>query len=375
MDMKKKLGFGLMRLPSLDPKDPGKIDLELSKKLVDLFIERGYTYFDTAWMYCDFQSESATKEILVDRYPRDSFTLTTKLHSGFIQTPEDRDKIFNEQRRKTGVTYFDYYWIHDINVHSIEVYNRLDCFEWLKEKKAAGLVKHIGFSFHDSPELLDQVLTEHPEFEYVQLQINYLDWESKAIRSRECYEVAEKHGMPVIVMEPVKGGTLANVPDEVTQLFQEYDPDASVPSWAIRFAASQKNVVMVLSGMNSVEQVMDNTTFMNDFKPVNEEELIRIRKAVEIINSSIAIPCTGCEYCMSGCPQEIRIPKIFSLYNADKQEVSTKGWTPQGEYYDNLIKNTGKASDCIECRQCEEVCPQHLKITEYLKDVVKYFGK
>ena len=369
------LGFGLMRLPSLDPSDASKIDLELSKKLVDMFIGKGFTYFDTAWMYCNFGSEEAVKDILTSRYPRDKFTLTTKLHSGFINTLEDRDKIFNEQRRKTGVEYFYYYWIHDINVHSIEVYDRLDCFEWLKEKKASGLVKHIGFSFHDGPELLDKVLTEHPEFEYVQLQINYLDWESSAIQSRKCYEVAEKHNMPVIVMEPVKGGTLANVPDEVTKLFRAYDPEASVSSWAIRFAASRKNVVKVLSGLNTVEQMADNTSYMADFKPLTEEENNILKQAVEIINGNITVPCTGCEYCVSGCPQEIRIPKIFSLYNADKQEVESKGWTPQGEYYDNLIKTTGKASDCVECRQCEEVCPQHLPITEYLKDVVKYWGK
>ena len=371
----KRLGFGLMRLPSLDPSDPGKIDIELSKKLVDIFMEKGFTYFDTAWMYCGFQSESAAKEILVDRYPRDSFTLTTKLHAGFLKTKEDRDRIFNEQRRKTGVEYFDYYWLHDINILSIEVYERLDCFEWLKEKKASGLVKHIGFSFHDSPELLDKVLTEHPEFEYVQLQINYLDWENPAIQSRKCYEVAEKHDMPVIVMEPVKGGTLAKVPEETERLFKQCRPDASVPSWGIRFAASRKNVVMVLSGMNTVEQVLDNTSVMSDFQPISEAENDLIRKAVRIINSSIAIPCTGCEYCMAGCPQDIKIPKIFSLYNADKQEVETKGWTPQGEYYDNLIKNTGKASDCVECRQCEGVCPQHLPIVDYLKDVAEYFGK
>ena len=370
-----KLGFGLMRLPSLDPADPGKIDLELSKKLVDLFIERGFTYFDTAWMYCAFKSEEATKEILVDRYPRDRFTLTTKLHAGFLNTREDRDRIFEEQRRKTGVEFFDYYWIHDINAHSIEVYDRLDCFEWLKEKKASGLVKHIGFSFHDGPELLDKVLTEHPEFEYVQLQINYLDWDSSAIQSRKCYEVAEKHNMPVIVMEPVKGGTLVNLPEEAAKLFRDYDPNASIASWAIRFAASQKNVVKVLSGMNTVEQVLDNTAVLGDFKPLNEEELAIIRRAVAIINGDIAIPCTGCEYCVEGCPQDIKIPKIFSLYNADKQEVASKDWTPQGEYYDNLIKNTGKASDCIECRQCEDICPQHLPITDHLKTIVKYWGK
>lgn len=371
----KKLGFGLMRLPSLDPNDPSKIDIELVKKMVDTYMERGYTYFDTAWMYCGFGSENATKEVLVDRYPRDSFTLTTKLHSGFIQTMEDRDKIFNAQREKTGVEYFDYYWLHDINSHSIEVFERLDCFNWLQEKKRQGLVKHIGFSFHDNAQMLDEVLTQHPEFEYVQLQINYLDWDSSAIQSRKCYEVAVKHHIPVIVMEPVKGGTLAKVPKEVEKLFKSYNPDASIPSWAIRFAASLDNVYKVLSGMSDMEQVLDNTEYMADFKPLNEEELALVHKAVDIINGSIAIPCTGCEYCIAGCPMQIPIPRCFSLYNADRQEVETKGWTPQGEYYDNMVKSTGKASDCIECRQCEGVCPQHLPIVDHLKTVAEYFGK
>lgn len=371
----KKLGFGFMRLPTLDPDDPSKIDLELLKKMVDAYIERGFTYFDTAWMYCGFKSEDAIKEVLTKRYPRDAFTVTTKLHSGFINTLEDRDKIFNMQREKTGLDFFDYYWLHDINAHSIEVYDRLDCFNWILEKKAQGLAKHIGFSFHDSPELLDRVLTQHPEFEYVQLQLNYLDWESKSIRSHECYDVAVKHGKPVIVMEPVRGGTLAKVPPEAEKMFKEYSPEASVPSWAIRFAASHEGVWKVLSGMSTLEQVLDNTSYMSDFVPLSEEETSIVMKAVDIINGTITVPCTGCEYCMPGCPMGIQIPRIFSLYNTDRLEVPEKGWTPQAQYYDCLIKNSGKASDCIECRQCEGVCPQHLPITKYLKDVAAYFGK
>ena len=371
----KKLGFGLMRLPLANPDEASSIDVEQVKDMVDAFIENGFTYFDTAWMYCGFQSECAAKEALVDRYPRDSYTLADKLHAGYIKTREDRDKIFNEQLRKTGVEYFDYYLLHDIGVDHYKIYQELDCFTWLKEKKEQGLVRHIGFSFHDSAKMLDQVLTEHPEVEFVQLQLNYLDWDSEGVQSRKCYETAVKHGKPVIVMEPVKGGTLAKVPERAERMFKEYHPDMSVPSWAIRFAASNEHVMMVLSGMSNMEQLQDNMSYMADFQPLNEEEQEIIRKAVEIINSGIEIPCTGCSYCTEGCPQNIAIPKYFSLYNADLQECEEKGWKPQGEYYDRLTKTFGKASDCVECGQCESVCPQHLPVIRHLKEVAARFEK
>ena len=369
----KKLGFGLMRLPLTNPDDGGSIDMTLTNQMVDTFLERGFTYFDTAWMYCNFRSENVVKEALVDRHPRDSFTITTKLHAGYIKTKEDRDKFFNEQIRKTGVSYFDYYMIHDIGKDHYKVYNELDCFSWIKEKKKEGLARHIGFSFHDDAAFLDQVLTEHPEMEFVQLQVNYLDWENVSIQSRKCCEVAAKHGKPVIVMEPVKGGTLAKVPAAVEKSFKEYAPEMSIPSWAIRFAASQPGVSLVLSGMSDMEQVLDNTGFMTDFKPLNVEELALIRQAVRTINGGIAIPCTGCSYCTDGCPMNIPIPRYFSLYNADKQEDPEKGWTSQGSYYDRLTENFGKASTCIGCGQCERVCPQHLTIRDYLKDVAEHF--
>lgn len=375
IESKKKLGFGLMRLPLLNPDDPANVDVEQVKQMVDTFLERGFTYFDTAWMYHSFQSENVVKEALVDRYPRGSYTLATKLHAGFIKTKEDRDKVFEEQRRKTGVEYFDYYLLHDIGFDHYKTYTDLDCFRWLMDKKEKGLVRHIGFSYHDNAELLDKVLTEHPEFEFVQLQINYLDWESEGIQSRKCYEVAEKHQVPVIVMEPVKGGTLANVPDAVTKMFKEYHPDMSVPSWAIRFAASHENVALVLSGMSNMEQLLDNLSYMDELVPLNEEENALIRKAVEIINSTIEIPCTGCSYCTDGCPMNIAIPKYFSLYNADKQEVKTKSWMPQQEYYSRLTGTFGKASDCVACGQCEDVCPQHLPVIDYLQKVAEHFEK
>ena len=369
----KKLGFGLMRLPRLDPNNEGSIDLEQTKQMVDTFLQRGFTYFDTAWMYCAFKSENAVKDALTSRHPRESYTLATKLHAAYIHSLDDRDAIFNTQREKTGVDYFDYYLLHDVGVEHYEISKKYDCFAWIAEKKRQGLIKHMGFSFHDTAEVLDKILTEHPEMEFVQLQINYLDWDSEGVQSRKCYEVATKHGKPVIVMEPVKGGTLAKLPAAAEALLRQADPGASIPSWAVRFAASLPNVKMVLSGMSSTEQLLDNTGYMQDFAPLTQQEQAVIAQVVDSINASIAIPCTGCAYCTEGCPMHIAIPKYFSLYNAEMQELKEKDFTSQGTYYYNLTLKFGKASDCIACGQCESVCPQHLPIIENLKRVAKQF--
>lgn len=373
--MAKKLGFGLMRLPHIEENGESRIDIELVKKMVDEFMSRGFTYFDTAWMYCNNKSEEATKEFLVDRYPRDKFTLTTKLPSYMLKCEDDRDKIFNEQLRRTGAGYFDYYLIHDVNSNSIKTFEELKCFDWIVEKKNQGLVKTIGFSFHDGPELLDRILTDYPQMEFVQLQINYLDWENKGVQSRACYEVAMKHNKKIIVMEPVKGGMLANVPDEVTDMFKTADADKSVASWAIRFAASLENVFMVLSGMSNMEQLLDNIGYMEDFVPLTKDEIAMAHRAADIINRNIDIACTGCSYCTVDCPKNIPIPKYFSLYNADLQEKRSgkRSWTTQECYYETLTENYGKASDCIKCGKCEKMCPQHLEIRKYLEYVAEHF--
>lgn len=372
VESKKKLGFGCMRLPQTNPDDPKSIDLEKCEAMTDLFLERGFTYFDTAWMYHEMSSERAVGEFLVKRHPRESYTLATKMHSGYFNSVEERDAYFEAQLEKTGAGYFDYYLLHDMGRENYEKFTKLGCFEFLQQKKEEGLIRHIGFSSHEDGEHIDRFLTEHPEMEFVQLQINYLDWDNHGVQSRLCYEAAEKHGKDVVVMEPVKGGTLARLPEEAEKLLRDAAPDRSPAEWAIRFAASLPNVKVVLSGMSSLEQMDENTAYMKDFEPLTDEEKEILKKAAKIIEGDIAIPCTGCSYCTNGCPMNIAIPRYFSLYNNARADGG-KGWTPQMEYYERTSMTYGKASDCIGCGQCEAICPQHLPIIDLLKDVAKHF--
>lgn len=361
----KKLAFGLMRLPMMGE----EVDVETVKKMVDMFMEKGFTYFDTAWFYCKGKSETAIKECLVDRYPRDSYTLTDKMPSIEIKSFEDRDRVFYEQKRKTGLEYFDYYWLHAVREKNLEIFDNFKCWEYIKEKKEAGEIKHIGFSFHDTPEVLDMILTKHPEVEFVQLQLNYLDWTSPDVKSKECYEVCLKHNKKVMVMEPVKGGSLVKLPDEAYKLLKEKEPNLSIASWAIRFAASLENVYMVLSGMTALDQMQDNLSYMEDFKPLTQDEHELCLKVAEIIKKADIIPCTGCEYCTTVCPIGMQIPKLFSIYNTEKQNCNDK----QISNYNDLQANGPRIDDCLDCGACENICPQHLEVRKHLKDVKKYF--
>ena len=374
----KKLGFGTMRLPKLS-ESGADIDHVQTQRMTDTYLEAGFNYFDTAYMYHEGCSELAVREDLVKRHPRESFLLADKLPTMRLKEVADMQRIFDEQREKCGVEYFDYYLLHNLNTRFYPIAEQLGAFDFIKDKKEKGLARRIGFSFHAGADLLDEILTKYPFFDFVQLQINYLDWEHTGIQSRRCYEVARRHGKDIIVMEPVKGGTLAKLPEEAEALMRAYAPDASPASWAIRFAAGLEGVIMVLSGMSDYAQLCDNIGYMGDFKPLNEQELEIVRQVRNILYKTTVIPCTACAYCTEGCPAEIHIPELFTAYNnklkleaaAKKGETLELDIAPEEAYAKLDVKPTA----CIGCGQCEEQCPQSLPVIDLLTAVAKRFEK
>lgn len=358
-----KLGFGLMRLP----KKFGGIDIEQTKKMVDLFIEAGGTYFDTAYVYDNGGSEEAARKALVERHPRESYTLCTKLNAAMHCHDEKSAKQqFYTSLERTGAGYFDYYLLHALQNGNYRKYDEYHLWDFVRDLKEKGLIRHYGFSFHAGPELLDRLLTEHPEVDFIQLQLNYADWESSGVQARANYEVARKHGKPITVMEPVKGGALANPVPAAQELFRKANPNASFASWAIRYVASLDGIITVLSGMSNVAQMEDNLSYMKDFKPLSDEEQEVIHQVKKAMNAVHSIPCTACHYCTDGCPKNIPIPDIFAARN---EQLAYGRFEKGKSLYAEATKAAGKASDCIACRQCERACPQHIGIVKQLKEI------
>ena len=357
-----KLGFGFLRLPLTDPNDSNSVDLEATKKMVDIFLQRGFRYFDTAYTYLNGRSEACLREALVSRYPREAFMIATKMPCGILRKGKTAESVFEEQLQRCGVDYFDVYLLHGLDAEDAEFAEKQGCFDFLQKLKEDGKVKYTGFSFHDKAEVLDKILTKHPEVDLVQIQLNYLDWGNPIIQSQACYNICVKHNKPIVVMEPVKGGTLAAIPANAASLFYGEAPAHR----AIRFAASQPGVSLVLSGMSTGEQVEENTFIMSSFEPLSQEETDVLWEAAEIIRSSVAIPCTACAYCEETCPMGIPIPKYFALYN----ERARDGWQVDTESrYSSIALSLPRAKSCIECGNCENTCPQKIPVVSYLKKV------
>ena len=363
--IKRNFGFGCMRLPMLGE----DVDVEQVKRMVDLFLERGFNYFDTAHGYIDGKSELALRACLTSRYPRESYILTNKLSGNFFTCEEDIRPLFEQQLEACGVEYFDFYLMHAQGARNYPHYRECRAYETAFALKAEGKVRHVGISFHDSPEMLEQILSDYPEIEAVQIQFNYLDFDDPAIQSRAVYETARRHGKPVIIMEPVKGGRLVNLPEEAEAVFAALG-GGSPASYAIRFAAGFEGVMMVLSGMSDMAQMEDNSAYMADFRPLDERERSAVVEVQQIFKTKNFIPCTACRYCTPGCPMGIAIPEIFATVNAQKLH---QNWNSKFYYSVVCDKAGSKASDCVACGQCESVCPQHLEIRALLKEAAREF--
>ncbi len=365
----KKLGFGCMRMPVKKGLGDGYVNYHAAQEMMDSYLEKGFIYFDTAYMYHKGNSERVVGKLLSSRKNREDFILADKMPVGMLLRRDSAKRIFNNQKKKCCTEYFDYYLLHCLDKNNYKKAIKFDVFNSLAEKKKAGEIKKLGFSFHDTADVLDQILTEHPEMEFVQLQINYLDWENEKVQSRLCYETARKHGKDIIVMEPVKGGKLANVPDEVKSLIEKAAPGVSPACFALGFAASLEGVIMVLSGMSNMQQLEDNMTYFDNFTPFTQKEFDVAFKCADIILKGKEIPCTDCKYCVKGCPKKINIPEYFKSYNA-----AVKSGKKGKKLYEQAVLSGGKISECIGCKKCEVTCPQKINIIEKLKETEKQLG-
>ncbi len=368
-----KLVMGMMRLPLIDENDFTSIDYEQVNKMVDTYMDAGFNHFDTAYIYHEGKSENAFKKSVVERYPRDAYKIATKMPLFIISEESQLEPIFAEQLEHCGVDYFDYYMLHNVSGFTETAWKNVDLYSFIKNKKEEGFIMHIGLSTHGNAEFLEEIILTHPELEFVLLQINYLDWEDEAIESRKCLEVAKKYNKPVMIMEPYKGGFLADVPEEAEKLMKEYNPNRSIVSWAMRFVANL-DACVVLTGASSLEQVENNIEEFNNADPLNEEEYKILEEVSNIINSNITVNCTKCRYCVDTCPADIDISKIFDMYNKHKI-LGREDWSQAGNAYLNYSKlpNVGIASDCVECGSCIEECPQQINIPEVLKNFKETF--
>ena len=365
--VKKNFGFGCMRLPMQGE----EVDIAETTRMVDEFLAQGFNYFDTAHGYIGGKSELALKTCLTSRYPREAYSLTNKLTDSYFKTEADIRPFFESQLEACGVDYFDFYLMHAQNADNFKKFKACRAYETAFALKAEGRIRHVGLSFHDRAEVLDQILTEYPQIEVVQIQFNYLDYDDIAVQSRKCYEVCRKHGKPVLVMEPVKGGSLVNLPEEAKKVLDDLH-GGSPASYAIRFAAGFPGMMMVLSGMSDLEQMKDNLSYMRDFKPLNETELAAVNKVQEIFHKMNMIPCTACRYCVEGCPKQISIPDLFAIMNIKQLHHD---WNAD-YYYEEVHTAPGRrASDCLKCGKCEKICPQHLPIRKLLEEIAKEFDK